>query len=173
MPQYEFECRRGHGRRLIERPMAEAGKPAYCPVCAEHNRDAQHQLNRRLSGLHPEPTAGQIRAAVTDVFDATIGRMRRIYSTVGIVMRPQGYGTLRPGDPDYSSMRAFNRLKELGELKDDATPAAGYSKGTLDYTLPDPELADPDPSAMRELTGYAEIFQRELSERPELMEKLG
>ena len=35
MGEYLYECRFGHGRFTIAKPMAEAGREEYCPVCAD------------------------------------------------------------------------------------------------------------------------------------------
>jgi putative FmdB family regulatory protein len=49
--------------------------------------------------------------------------MRRRYSAPQIVMRPGGWRA-KPGDADYEPN--WNRARELGELKEDATPVARY-----------------------------------------------
>jgi putative FmdB family regulatory protein len=50
-------------------------------------------------------------------------KMRRLFSVPQFIMRPGGWRA-RPGDKDFEP--DWNRARELGELKDDATPVAQY-----------------------------------------------
>jgi predicted nucleic acid-binding Zn ribbon protein len=49
--------------------------------------------------------------------------MRRLFSVPQIIMRPGGWRA-KPGDKDFEP--DWNRARELGELKEDATPVARY-----------------------------------------------
>jgi predicted nucleic acid-binding Zn ribbon protein len=105
MQTYEFvcdACRGQVGTVPLRRPLAEAGLPAYCPVCDRP--------------------------------------MRRLFAVPQIIMRPGGWRA-KPGDADYEPN--WNRARELGELKEDATPVARYDPAQDaiedDRLPPDPE----------------------------------
>jgi putative FmdB family regulatory protein len=66
--------------------------------------------------------------------------MRRRYSAPQIVMRPGGWN-LKPGDKGWEPN--WERARELGELKDDATPVARYGPA-MDAIEDDRFPADPE-----------------------------
>jgi predicted nucleic acid-binding Zn ribbon protein len=66
--------------------------------------------------------------------------MRRLFAVPQIIMRPGGWRA-KPGDKDFEPN--WDRARELGELKEDATPVARYDPAQDaiedDRLPPDPE----------------------------------
>jgi hypothetical protein len=84
---YAYFCDPCQQARDVDKPMALAEHPAYCPVCDRPMR--RHYKRERKE----------------------------------TIMRPGGWN-LRPGDKGWEPN--WERARELGELKDDATPVARY-----------------------------------------------
>jgi hypothetical protein len=101
---YAYFCDPCQQARDVDKPMARAELPAYCPVCDRPMR--RHYKRERKE----------------------------------TIMRPGGWNA-RPGDKDWEPN--WQRARELGELKDDATPVAKYDPA-MDAIEGDRYPADPE-----------------------------